>query len=664
MKPPLSYVPALPAAAGMAAGIVCSSLGAGWAAFAAATVCFGMLYWLKQHFTSFFFLFAAVGAAIAIGASRPHPPVSILDKRQAFDGEAKMVEDMPSGARRCVIEIDGHLCLAYVQDNAFDLAPGCKVEFKGTLSLFDSDHLLPGDNDFARNLRLQGIWCRAFVEPGTFRVTKAASGFDAIAARVRDAMFDAIVTSPVDGPTAAFLLACMLGDDAYMLDEPRSAFSTAGIAHVLALSGLHVGILASILSLLFLPLNLWHHGRAVKSVATLAVIWAYALVTGMSPSVMRAAVMISAIIAGYLLRRQSFSANALLLAAVVIIAVTPFSIFEAGFQLSFAAVASILIVMRILPESLSRYPILKFVASLFLLPIAAMAGSGIVYMFYFGQFPLSFIISNVVAGVLFPPILAGGFLLMSLTAIGINAAWLGWLVDEAYKLLSFIIGSISSIPGAAVSGISFSAWAFLPYFIALAICGWAISTSSKKVRAGLFLSAGGFVVLAFGVMFFVTPQAPVAELYIPKEKPQCLIARSRDEVCALPLCSDTAAAMRQCEIAHLGFLRLRGCDSLRLMPTVLDLGAIARHGDIIVMGGKSVALIRGSDPANYTACNYALLCEGFTSNISEVIEAVNPDTILLSASLHPSRAKRLQSQCAGQIPCINLRHHPFSLIIK
>lgn len=649
----------------MAAGIVCVSLDAGWAALAASVVCFGVLYRLMQHFASFFFLFAAVGAAIAIGASRPQPPARLLDHRQEFEGVVKMVEDMPSGARRCVIDIDGNLCMAYVRDNAYSLSPGSKVSFKGTLSLFDTDALLPGDHDFNHNLQRQGIWCRAFVEPGTFRVTGAPTGLEAIIGRARDAMFDAIVDSPVDGPTAAFLLACMLGDDAYMLDDTRAAFSTAGIAHVLALSGLHVGILASILSLIFLPLNLWRHGRAVRSIATLALIWAYAVVTGMSPSVMRAAVMISAVIAGYLLRRQSFSANALLLAAAVIMAISPYAIFEAGFQLSFAAVASMLIVMRALPKRLARYPILKFLAGLFLLPIAAMAGSGIVYMLYFGEFPLAFlIISNVVAGVLFPPILAGGFLLMALTGMGLHARWLGWLVDEAFGLLSLFTESISSMPGSAVSGISFNAWTALPYFIAMAICGWAVATHNKKERRGLFITAGGFVILAMGVIMFCKPQAPTAELYIPKEHPQSLIIQSQHKVYALPLCKDSASAMRQCEIAHRGFMRMRGCDSLSVMPDKLDLGAVARNGDIIVIGDKSISLVSNNAPARHTACDYALICEGYTSGISNVIESVHPDTILLSAGLHPRRAKRLQSECEGRIPCINLRISPFSSVVK
>lgn len=657
-------MPALPAAVGMAAGIVCASEDAGWTAFAAAILCFGILYWRKLHYASFFFLFTAVGAALAMASTRPQPPERFLDKWQVFEGVADQVEDTPSGTRRCVIDIDGYLCLAYVRDNAYNLAPGCRVAFEGKLSLLTSEACLPGDNDYAAAMRRQGIWCHAYVAPGTFQITSQASGFDAMVAKVRDGIFDAIVTSPIDGPTSAFLLACMLGDDAYMTEGPRSSFSATGVAHILALSGLHVGILASILSLLFMPLNLWRHGRSIKSILTLALVWAYAVVTGMSPSVMRAAVMVSAVIAAWLLRREAFSANSLLLAAVVIMAISPYSIFEVGFQLSFAAVASILIVMKVLPRDMAKRPVLKFCVGLALMPIAAMAGSGIVYAFYFGQFPLTFIISNIVAGILFPPILAGGFLLMVLTAIGVSAAWLGWLVMAAYHLLSYVIDAISSMPGAAVAGISFSAWAFMPYFGALTLCALAIATHNKKTRAGLLLSASGLVVFAFGIMLLCRPQTPQAELYIPVEKPQSMIVRAGNEALALPLCNDTASAMRQCEMAHRGFLQHRGCDSLRAMPVTVDLGAIARRDHAIVAGDKRIALIDGDSMPQYASCDYALICERFTSDISDVIESVHPDTILLSANIHPSRAKRLQRECQDTIPCLDLRHHPFSIVIK
>lgn len=664
MKAPLSYVPALPAAVSMAFGIICASLGAGWAVVVLALPFFVFFYRIKWHLLAHIFLFSGIGAMLAIASLRPEPPAGMIGRQMQFEAEAKQVEDMPSGARRCVLDIDGNLCIAYVRDFALDLAPGCEVAFTGRLSLLDAEGMLPGDYDISLGLRRQGILCQAYINPGTFRVVRAPRGLDAAIDRARSAMHDAIVSSPIDGDAAAFLLACILGDDSYLLDGPRTAFTTAGIAHVLALSGLHVGILASMLALLFLPLNLWRNGYVAKSVLTLVLVWAYAVVTGMSPSVMRASVMISAVVGARLLHRESFSANSLLLAAIVIMAFSPNSIFEAGFQLSFASVASILIVMRLLPKSLRRHPWLQFGANLLLLPMAAMAGSGIVYAFYFGEFPMLFLVSNIVAGILFPPILAGGFLLMLLAWLGIRAAFLGWLVDFGYSLLEGATSALASLPGATSKGLSFNSWAFLPYFASMGLLAYALAIGDRKERKAYLQASAGMAIVAFGVMIFCKPSAPVAELFIPKGNPQCLIARQGHDAYVLPLCKDSVHALEQSQLSHRGYLSLRGCEKFKPMPPSLDLGAISRRGNIIVAGDKSIILADNDSLRPYPSCTYALVAEGFASSMERLMELAKPDTVLLSSALHSSRSKRMMRECEGLAPCIDLRSRPLSIIIN
>lgn len=100
---------------------------------------------------------------------------------------------------------------------------------------------------------------------------------------VRESMASAISQSRVSPQTAAFLLTTIMGEDDFLSPDVRTGFRTAGLSHILALSGLHVGIIASLLTLMLFPLRLLPGGRRTQSVITILMIWIYALATGLGP---------------------------------------------------------------------------------------------------------------------------------------------------------------------------------------------------------------------------------------------------------------------------------------------------------------------------------------------------------------------------------------------
>ena len=144
--------------------------------------------------------------------------------------------------------------------------------------------------------------------------------------------------------TAAVAAAMGTGQRSGMTPELRDAYARSGVSHILAISGLHIGIVFLLANLLFRPLVLLRHGQIWARAAVLIPVWLYAAASGFSPSVVRAAVMFSLLQMSLVFSSYHFSLNTLAAAAFGMVAVNPDILFDVSFQLSFAAVTAIVAV--------------------------------------------------------------------------------------------------------------------------------------------------------------------------------------------------------------------------------------------------------------------------------------------------------------------------------
>ena len=150
-----------------------------------------------------------------------------------------------------------------------------------------------------------------------------------------------------EGDELAVLSALTVGEKTDLSDSIRESYSVSGASHVLALSGLHIGLLYALLFLLLKPLaRKWQAGRYFRSVLLLVLLWSFAFFTGLSPSVVRSVSMFSVLAIAELFGRQSLTLNTLAATAWVMLLVNPAWLFDVGFQLSFLAVLSILMIQK------------------------------------------------------------------------------------------------------------------------------------------------------------------------------------------------------------------------------------------------------------------------------------------------------------------------------
>jgi len=196
----------------------------------------------------------------------------------------------------------------------------------------------------------------------------------------------------------AVAAALTTGDRVGIDRDLRQTFSATGSAHVLAISGLHFGILYAMMVAALSFLGNGRRGRIIRQAIILPLLWGFAFIAGLGPSVVRAALMLSLWGIGNALMFKPFSFNTVGVAAFFMLIYNPLNLFDVGFQLSFAAVLSILAVYPSMADLYqSRNPALRYVWELVSVSVAAQIGTAPLCIYYFHQFPLIFLFTNLFA---------------------------------------------------------------------------------------------------------------------------------------------------------------------------------------------------------------------------------------------------------------------------
>src|SRR5699024_3301213 len=222
-----------------------------------------------------------------------------------------------------------------------------------------------------------------------------AESFSKKAEKIRNRIHDNLVNAGFSNTQISLMEALILGQRKQLSKETYTQFSQAGVVHVLAVSGLHVGVLLYFLLLLFKPLIYLPYGKIIRSLLLILILWIYAYLVGMTPSILRAVTMFSFLSLGLFFKRKVFSLNMLCLSALVLLIINPNNILEIGFQLSYSAVLSILLFYRKIQEIFPfKSKFLQKIIGFISVTLAAQLGVLPLSLFYFHQFPGLFLVSN------------------------------------------------------------------------------------------------------------------------------------------------------------------------------------------------------------------------------------------------------------------------------
>lgn len=278
----------------------------------------------------------------------------------------------------------------------------------------------------------------------------------------------------VGAANAPVIRAILLGDKSDLDVETKRSFSTAGAMHLLAVSGMHVGLIVLLL-IGFFKFIFLYRGKFIAYCLILVILWFYAFLTGFSASVVRAVVMFTFVLLASMIRRSYQPVNALSIAGFCILLWDPVAVFDIGFQLSFLAMLGIFSVYPLLEERvLSRNKWVNTAWQGTAIGLAAQVFTIPVSLFYFHQFPNYFILTNL-AIILFSGMIVGlGVGLIAVGKIPFLSVPIGWLLAVCCSILVSFIAFVELIPGALAVGFSPGwAWVLVTYCLVFFGLYWA-----------------------------------------------------------------------------------------------------------------------------------------------------------------------------------------------
>lgn len=351
----------------------------------------------------------------------------------------------------------------------------------------------PNEFDFRKYLSFHLIHQQAFLRSNNWKLIKQAptTGLFKFAQESREYLINTLEKQGLQGKELAVASALILGYKDSIDAKLKSAYSSAGAMHVLAVSGLHVGVIFLIFSQLFSFLEKIKYGAILKGILLIIILWLYALLTGLSPSVMRAATMFSFIVAAKMTNRHSSFFNTLAASALVLLIYNPLLIMEVGFQLSYMAVIGIVIIQPWINDWFTiRYWLPRKIWEITAVSIAAQIATFPLGLLYFHQFPNYFMLSNLIVIPLAIGILYLGILTLSLSFIPVIGEYLALALNYIIQFLNYSVNLIDALPYSLSENIRFSVSdTWLVYlFIICCICLVAYRKFKYLMFGSLFIS--------------------------------------------------------------------------------------------------------------------------------------------------------------------------------
>lgn len=624
------------------------------AAFLAAV--FVGLFLLRRRVWALACLMGAVGA-VSLGVHWPVQKIVAPVAEERFVGK---VTEVRRGlvSSRMIAECreegkDTPLRLLLNLDDALPVVEeGDSVAFRGELVPIEPP-LVDGELTAWGFAWQRGVRQMAELKEGDIEVTARCDGFGASLAEQRREFVAAVMSCGVDLPAARFLSAILAGDAGAMDDDTRQTFARAGVAHMLAMSGTHVGIIVVLAWLLFFHLSLGGH-RRLASAGCMVLLWVYILLTGAAPPAVRAALMASAVAIGQMTGLNRNGLNSLCAAALLILVFEPLTLMDAGFQLSVAAVASILLFMpvvrsaadateagrRLMRRRLVRGAVLSVGTCL-----AAVAGTAPLSAYWFHMFPLLFLLADMMVVPLLPVMMVAGFAATVCHAAGWEVPWLCISIDWLYGVMEGTCGWLAEVPGGVVENIGFPAWLMLPCYGAL----WALWMGAVRRRA-VFVAAACLLLLFTAVMRLTVIPARSegrTEVFVPAERYCTAVVAREGRRCYLLTDAGTKGGQRlkeRLEWRYSRYLLENGIDSIDMADAVSGSRRVYADRKCWAFDGFVIALLGEEGVTRLPVKpDILLVTRGFDGDLTEAFRRSGAKMAVFSPAVYGYRRRRFEA---------------------
>lgn len=324
---------------------------------------------------------------------------------------------------------------ARIMTDATNFSTGAIISFPSSRLREIANDTAKAVKNIAPMLKSNVVLYTGFIPKKYISECGRAYSFRNICMDVRNDIEIRIERSHIQKETANFIKAILMGDKTGLNEETRLTFANGGIAHILALSGMHMGIIAGILICMLWPfraLGKYKWGYAVAII----MLWCYVFITGMSHSSVRACLMITFAFLAIIMERKNSVGHALCSAIMLILLITPSALFDAGFQLSVICVVSLITFATPLnPIRHRQHPVIFRVCEALLATMVATIASWAFISYYFSQVPLMFLPTNLLLLPIIPLYISIGIIFTSLLCLGVELSFLGIILDQGYRFI-------------------------------------------------------------------------------------------------------------------------------------------------------------------------------------------------------------------------------------
>ncbi len=431
------------------------------------------------------------------------------------------------------------------------------------------------------------------------------------------------------GNELAVVKALLLGEKQDISASLRQDYANAGAVHILAISGLHIGIIMFLLSWLFKPLELLKRGKSIKLILIILFLWLYAVIAGLSPSIIRATTMFTALSISLFSKRKTDVYNILALSAFVLLLFNPHYLFDVGFQMSYLAVLAIVAMQpKLVLLWRPHNKIIRYFWELFCVSTAAQIGVVPLSLYYFHQFPGLFFLTNLMVIPLLGFILGYGLFLVFLASVNL----LPTVFVEAYqyliRYLNIFISWVSHQEAFLIQNISFSLILMLSsYLVIVTFYSWMIF-KKRSVFILSIIAIVGWHALLFYEQYTVNNNNSFV-VFNSYKKP--LIAVKKEATLYVLKGQDTT-----------GFILKPYQIGAQIKKTISD----KRDRNLFLINNKKVLIVDKAgvfEPLKKE--DIIVLTNSPKINLERLIKQLNPQLIIADNSNYTSFIKRWKKTC-------------------
>jgi competence protein ComEC len=510
----------------------------------------------------------------------------------------------------------------------------------------------PSEFNYKQYLYFHNVYEQAYVRAGEWKSLGVNEGSWVLrwSYGLRDELLDIFKRSGLKGDEYAVAAALVLGYEDKLDADIISAYASTGALHVLSVSGLHVGIIYFVFNFFFSFLDKRKRGHITKTFLLLFIIWFYATLTGLSPSVLRSAAMFTFIIIAKGFKLNSDIFNTLAVSCFVLLLYDPYLVMEVGFQLSFLAVFGIIFLQpRLYDLWQPKTRLMDWIWALTTVSVAAQLVTFPLGLLYFHQFPNLFLFSNLVVIPVSTVVLYFGILLFFVWKV----AGVGWLAAKGLIISVWLLNSsvkfMERIPYAIIQGISISVLETWIIYFTLAFLTAFLFNRRRQYLVLCLCSIVLVLVIQVQQNFVESHQKRLVVYYAPHATAIDLIDGKQNTFIA-----DTAfmhnSSRMLFHVRHNWWDS--GADVQQLVgrtedhsgPAVLKAGPFVQfYSERILVADSSFKLPRHVDAK--VKVNLLLLSGNIRLRLKDLLQAVEPGLVVFDNSSPPGRIARWKKEC-------------------